>query len=352
MPIASLKFSKRLFLGGAAALGASTAFSRRAAAADPVSLAIVNTISDAPLFIATAKGYFKDEGLDVTLTRFASGAQMIAPLAAGQLDAGAGAFSASFFNANERKLLVRTVADKARNGPGYGFQAILIRRELMESGKFKGFSDLKGLKVAIPSVGSSGEQSILNEALKLGGLTYDDCEKVFLPISEQFAAFQNGGMDATVVSEPTVSLSVKARICKIFRRVDSFYPNQEAAVLYFGENLIHQKPEVGRRLMRAYLRGVRFYNDSLADGHISATNADEVVRIIAQYSVAKDLQLIRSATPSAVDPNGALNIEAIDKDLAFLKSRGLVKSPISVADTIDGSFLKHAVQDLGPYKKA
>jgi len=37
--------------------------------------------------------------------------------------------------------------------------------------------------------------------------------------------------------------------------------------------------------------------------------------------------------------------------LAFVKSLGLVKSNISVADVVDMSFARAAVAELGPYRK-
>jgi hypothetical protein len=56
------------------------------AAVTKVTLGIVNTVSDAPYFIADARGYFKDEGLDVDIASFPSGAKMIASLSTGDLD--------------------------------------------------------------------------------------------------------------------------------------------------------------------------------------------------------------------------------------------------------------------------
>ena len=51
-------------------------------------------MSDAPYFIADARGYFRDEGLDVDIASFPSGAKMIASLSTGDLDVSGGAVSA------------------------------------------------------------------------------------------------------------------------------------------------------------------------------------------------------------------------------------------------------------------
>ena len=112
---------RRLLQAAAASAVFAPAVAR--AAATKVTLGIVDTVSDAPYFIADARGYFKDEGLDVDIASFPSGAKMIASLSTGDLDVSGGAVSAGLYNANEREIAIKIVADKARNGPGYGFQS-------------------------------------------------------------------------------------------------------------------------------------------------------------------------------------------------------------------------------------
>jgi NitT/TauT family transport system substrate-binding protein len=97
---------------------------------------------------------------------------------------------------------------------------------------------------------------------------------------------------------------------------------------------------------------VRDYNDALANGRISGPNADEIVDCIVRYSVTKDRDLIKSVIPAALHPDGQVNVDGLAKDLAFIKTLGLVKSNVAVADVIDMSFAKAAVAELGPYRKA
>ena len=61
-------------------------------AADQVKIGISRTISDAGYYMADAMGFFRDEGIDVSITGFYSAAQMIAPLGTGELDVGGGRY--------------------------------------------------------------------------------------------------------------------------------------------------------------------------------------------------------------------------------------------------------------------
>lgn len=344
------RWTRRRFLAVASGAVAAPAVVQ-AQSTDRVTLGVVNTISDAPFFIAAAKGYFRDQGLTVDIEDFPSGAKMIASLGTGQLDVSGGAVSAGLYNAVERNISVRIVADKARNAPKYGFQSILVRLDLITSGRFKDFKDLKGLKVAVPAPGSAGEQSILFEALKKGGLAYADCEIVFLATGDQYAALQNKAIDATIVAEPFVSLSEKMGVAKRFTTVDTFYPNQQAAVVTFGSEFLKKK-EVGVRFMNAFIRGARDYNDAQVEGKLSGKGASEVVDILASYSKVKDKDLLRAVVPSACDPDGRPNVAGLQKDLEFIQSLGLVSKSMTATQIIDLSFVESALRTLGPYKRA
>jgi NitT/TauT family transport system substrate-binding protein len=42
------------------------------------------------------------------------------------------------YNAVRRGVGLKVVADKVHYGPGYGFASLLVRKDLIENGKFKG----------------------------------------------------------------------------------------------------------------------------------------------------------------------------------------------------------------------
>ena len=138
---------------------------------EKVKAATPGIASDIGFFIADKKGYFRDESLDVELTRIDVSPQMTAPLGMGQLDVGAGTVAVNIYNAVSRNIGLRVVADKGSIRPGYGFSGLLVRKDHIDSGRFKGFKDLKGMKIAVGTFGSSNSSAV-NEALKKGGLTW------------------------------------------------------------------------------------------------------------------------------------------------------------------------------------
>src|SRR5215471_5622993 len=97
----------------------------RAVELDEVRIGTPLTISDAPILIAEHMGYCKEQGLRTTMTALQTGAYMVAPLGAGQLDIGAGATSAGLFNSAARGIGTKIVADKGSNQPGYAYVSLL-----------------------------------------------------------------------------------------------------------------------------------------------------------------------------------------------------------------------------------
>ena len=124
-------------IGCAGAVAAGTGRSGHAAELDEVKIGTPLTISDAPIVIAEAKGYCRDQGIRTTVINLVTGSQMVAPLGAGQIDIAAAATSAGLFNAAARGIGLRIVADKGSNLPGYAYVSLLVRKELVDSGKFK-----------------------------------------------------------------------------------------------------------------------------------------------------------------------------------------------------------------------
>ena len=319
------------------------------ALAAPVRVGTTNSSSDAPLFIAAAKGYFKAEGIEVEFTAFDSAAKMIAPLGTGQLEVGAGSPAAGFFNAAARGLDVRIVADKGSMPQGYGYLSLLVRKDLVDSGKVKGFADLKGLKVALPAPGTTTD-STLNEALKRGGLKWSDVDIVYMGFPQHVLALQNRAIDAAVTTEPSATRAEQLGAAMRYAGGDSIYPNQQVAVILYGGKFIKDEPEVGRRFMKAYIRGVRDYNDALKDGKLAGPNAADIIAILTQYTTIKDAKVYQTITPNGVNPDGRIGEASLRRDLEFFKERGLIEGNVSVDQVIDTSFVAAALKELGSYK--
>jgi NitT/TauT family transport system substrate-binding protein len=340
---------------GAMAVSALIALAALPAAAQTapsavVTVGITNSTTDVPLMLAQKLGYFKDEGIDAQLTPFDSAAKMMAPAGTGQLDVAAGAPSAALYNALAAKVDVKIVADKGSSAPGYGFQPIMVRKALVTSGKYKSPKDLKGLNVAEGAPGTAAAVFV-TKFLKLGGLQYSDVKHQYMSFPLMIAALDNGAIDAGAVSEPNATIAEQDGYAVRVMGNDRIYPNQQLTVLMYSGSFITNRRDIAQKFMNAYLRGVRFYNDALVGGHLRGRTANDVIAVISEVTGNKNTGIFRAMTPSAVDPNGRVNLASLKEDFSFFKDQGLLNDPnVSVDAAVDMSFADAAVKTLGPYK--
>lgn len=320
--------------------------------AEPTKLnvGITNTATDVGFFIADKKGYFRDADIEIIVTPFPSAAKMIASLGTGQLAVGGGTVAAGLYNAVERGIKLRVVADKGSITDQYEYSTLLVRKDLADSGRYKSLADLKGMTIATASPGA-GSESSLNEALKKGGLAFGDANVIYLGFPEMLIALRNKGIDAGVTNEPTVSRAIREGVA-VRASPHPIYPGQQTAVVLYSEDFATRNTALAQKFMNAYIRAIRDYNDALIGGKLAGPKAEEILSILTEYTAIKDRAVYADMTAFAVNPDGAVNAESLRNDLMFFRERGLVTTKVDVEQVVDTSFAEEAVRVLGPYKGA
>ena len=101
---------------------------------------------------------------------------------------------------------------------------------------------------------------------------------------------------------------------------------------------------------RAYIRGVRDYNDAIVDGRLAGAKGDAIIDILTRYSTIKDPAIHRAVTAPYIDPDGKLNVDSLAEDLSIFASEGLIEGKVDMAKAVDTSFIEAAVKELGPYR--
>jgi NitT/TauT family transport system substrate-binding protein len=303
----------------------------------------VGSVSDAAIFIADAKGYFKEQGITLEAVPFTSAAQMVGPLGTNDLQAGGGAPSAGLYNSVDRGVQLRIVADKGSLTPGHGYEAVIVRKGL--AGTVHAAKDMKGLKISIAARDIVPEYS-LDAFLRTGGLTIKDVEVVPLSFPDMVPAMANGAIDVAVPTEPTVTRILDAGTGVLITRTDVVVPGEQTAVILFSEKFAQDK-DAATRFMVAYLKGARFYADAFDKK--DPAKRTEAIDIIAK-ATRLDAGLIARVVLPGIDPNGKVNVESLDAAQKYFVAKGTQTKALDMSKIVDQSFAQEAVRRLGAYQ--
>jgi NitT/TauT family transport system substrate-binding protein len=153
-----------------------------------------------------------------------------------------------------------------------------------------------------------------------------------------------------MTTEPSATRAIQSGAAVRVMGDDEIYPNHQLAVVLYSGNFIKSSPDAGKRFMRAYLRGVRDYNDALKDGKIAGPNADEVIAILVESTEIKDAAVFRAINAQGTNPNGRVHEPSLRNDLRFYIDEGLIQGKVTLEQTLDNSFVEAALKDLGEYR--
>jgi len=312
-----------------------------------IRLALMGLASDAGLLIAQERGHFREQSLQVEPVQISSAAEMLPLLGAAQVDVGGTALTPGYLNAYARGVRIRIVADKGNTAPGWGYQGIVVRRALWDSGAVRNLADLRGRKLALPSFGSSSEVGI-DRFVRPGGIHARDLDLTQLTFADMPAAIASGALDAAYATEPFITRMEADGSGLIWQREDTYYPNHQVAVIYYSEPFATERAEVARRFMVAYLQAVREYNDAFRKG--DAARRADVVALLIKTTTVKDPALYERMVMPGLNPDGEVDVESLREDNDYWLANGYQEERVTVSDLVDHSFVRAALQQLGAYR--
>jgi NitT/TauT family transport system substrate-binding protein len=340
------RFASTAFVAGLSAalsIAAPPASAQIAPLSPRVALKVgaIGAVSDAGIFIAQEKGYFKDEGLDVEIVGFKAAPQILPAIATGEVQVSGSAVTPALFNAFARGITMKLVADKGQVAQGFGFAAIVIRSDLADT--VRDFKDLKGRKFAVMGKGVSSTTQ-LGKALERGGIEPNEVELIELGLPEMVAALGNKAIDGATLLEPFITFATARNVGIRWKGMEDFLPfTGQNGVIIYSQQFTQEQPEAAKRWMAAYLKGTRAYLDAVT----KATDRDDVNAILAKHTAVKDLALLAKIAPTGFDPNGRMEIKSLEADQDWFHKLGLQQSRADLGKVIDYQYVDYAVARLG-----
>lgn len=302
-------------------------------------------ITFAGVYVAISRGYFKESGITNEFVIVGGFNALLGPLATGEIDIGIGGVSASLFNAVERGVQLRVVADVHTAFTGRSAIALMVRKDIADAGQIKDYASLKGRTIALTGRRTSLELVLLR-TLRSAGLGPSDVNLVVMPFGQINAAFAGRTIEVGYQVEPLVAAAVAQNLAVRWRGLDEMQPNYQNSFLVSSERFASRE-ELARAWMIAYLRGVRDYNDAMFKGK----DKEAVIKILMEHTLVKARRTYDDMVMPGINPDGEVNVASIVAMAEDLKAAGDIKPDTNVERVIDMSFVRSAQRVLGAYPK-
>ena len=272
------------FYGAVLALGLACPLS---ASADPVKVRyeeVVRSVLYMPMYIALDKGYFKEEGLDVSLKTSQGTDKGMAALLSGSADIVLIGPEASVYVANSESPVKTRIFAGLTATDGF----LLLAREPQE--KFD-WAALKGKRVMSFRPGSNPDV-FLETAMKKNGLDPDKDLKLVSNIgpAARAGAWMAGQADYAIFLEPEASNLEKSGHGKVVASIGEAVGQVDFTSFTTTDAYLKKNPEVLRKWTRAIYRAQKYVGDAspaeLA-GHMAAyfpsLSQAELVQAVERY---------------------------------------------------------------------
>lgn len=243
--------------------------------ATPVTIGIRSSLVFADIYLAQQRGYFADQGLDITLEPVdpATALQLVS---SGDVDAVATGLTAGLFNAIDADLDLFPVIAGGNDSEESDAQ-FWVRTDLIESGEVSDVSDLAGRRFAMPGIIGAGASQKTALYLATGELTFDDVQLQNIEYPDMPGAFANGSIDAAYLTAGASGAIQEADSARPFGE-QQITVGVNANTVVFGPRLAEDEAEVGHALLRAVMTA----RDDLAEGDGRYWESPEIVADLAE----------------------------------------------------------------------
>ncbi len=279
-----------------------------------LSVGLMPDTDSVPFIVAKEKGFFAEEGVEVTLHPFKSAMDRDAALQSGQID---GAISdllaAAFARAGGFDVRVTSATDGAYQMiAGRGNDAADVRA-------------LAGAEIAVSR--NTIIEYVTDRILRENGMDSDSLQKVSIPqIPVRLEMLQNGKLPAATLPEPMASIAV-ANGCKFLTGSGELGINP--GVMLFSAKAAADKKESLKAMYRAYNKAIEY---------LKKTPREEYIGMVVEKSgfpaAAKDALKLPDYHAAALPKESD-----VTEVMRWLKEKDLIKQEYTYQNLVVGEFL-------------
>ncbi|TKG72137.1 ABC transporter substrate-binding protein [Prauserella endophytica] len=280
--------------------------------------------SGLPAKFGKEKGFFEEQGLDVT---FVEAQDPVGLVSSGDVQI-ADSDTTSAVIAAGKSAPIKIVSSMYRTkGPFY----------LIGGKNVRDMADLKGKRIGIGRKGS-GMEVYTRYILRENGIS--ESEVTLIPTGAYqpaYAALESGQVDATIIHEPFVSLAESTGVGHLLAKGWDYLPTFHTGVEITSTRFAEENPDVVRKFLTAYFRSAIYAKEHQDEFRDFASSQIKVPAEV-QASALRREEPIWENRPE-VDPGALRDTQRIQREL------GLQDTIYETSEVVDDTYLPSA-QDL------
>ncbi len=332
---------RRLFLAAGAACVAAPRLALGQALEKPKTTIAVggrNLLYYLPLTIAEQRGFFKAEGLDITVADFAGGARALQAVVGGSADVVSGAFEHTI-NMQHKGQRMRAFVLQGRA------PQIVLGLNPKTMAAYKTPADLKGKKIGVTAPGSS-THVMVNFFLAKAGLKPSDVSIIGVGASQgAVAAMRSGQIDAMSNLDPVITLLQRSGDLRVISDTRILSESEKvfggpmpAGCLYAPQAFIDKNPATVQALANAIVR---------ANQWIQAAGPGDIINAVPESYLLGDRAVYIDAflaAKGALSPDGLFPERGAETALRALASidAEIAKASLDLGAVLSNDFARKA----------
>jgi NitT/TauT family transport system substrate-binding protein len=283
-----------------------------------------NDLHHLAAWVALEKGFFRDEGVSVTVAGvFHAGPEEMTAFASRSLDIGYLGVAPAMTGDANKSAAVRVVALANTEG-----SAIVVRKD----SRIRNLKDLVGKTVAIPGY-SSVQDILLRRALEQSRIERKKITIMVIKPPEMIPALDTKQIDAFVAWEPYPAQAVTKGIGKVIITSSEIWRNHPCCVVAVEESFYERNREVIWAFLRAHRKATDFIRN----------HPEDAFRIAMKYT-GMDEPTIREAMTS-IKYQYAIDRAAMKEYAGYLLRFQYIK-PMDITAFINGFIDMNTLEEM------
>lgn len=309
--------------------------------ADPVRVGFVSTsLASAPIIVADGKGYFKDEGLDVTLVGFESSDAIALAVASGDIDFGTTGVSNPFFVLAKAGSL-KIIGGDTTEHPGFHSIGFIASNQAYAAG-LKSMADAAGHSFGLTQIGSPLHYA-LAAVLEKYGLDIKSVRVIALQSNSNVASSVIGGQVNAAIMSSANLLAVTNRNGgqRLSWLDDEMHYNVALTGTVVSTKLAESRPDTVRHFLAAFRRAAQAWDAVFVDANGNRADQPGAQDMIAL--MAKGLKQPASVIVEGlnyIEPEARIAISDVQRMVDWYEKMGMQKSHIDATAMVDMRYAK------------